>query len=256
MIQKIKKTSAILFPALFVLAFYACSTSYKLEKTNREAYHVDKDVSADSSIIKTYLPYKAQMEAEMNQVIGHSAVLMSKKSSDTLPESLLSNFFSDAVMNQALKIDPTIDFGIPSTKGGLRVDIPKGEITVSNIFETMPFENETVVYQLTGIQVKELLNFVASTNGQPVVGLQLKIKDKKLVDVKIKGKDLDPAETYKVLTSDYIGGGGDKVPVFKDIALRKTLGLKIRDALLKEVKEKEAAGQLLSPKLDGRITKL
>ncbi len=241
---------------LSVLTGVGCSSNYQLTSSKRTDYPINKDIVADSAIIKTYLPYKAQMEAEMNQVIAHSAVLMSKKSSDTLAESLLSNFFSDAVMEQALKKDPSIDFGIPSTKGGLRVDLPKGNITVSNIFELMPFENETVVYELNGQQVKTLLDFVASTNGQPIVGIRMKIKDKKLIDVTIKNKALDPNRLYHVLTSDYIGGGGDKVPVFKDVAERKILGLKIRDALMNYVKEKEAAGQLLNPSLDGRIIKL
>lgn len=241
---------------LLLMTGLGCSTGYQLSKSNRKEYVIDQKTGADSAVIRAYLPYKAKMEAEMNQVIGHSAILMSKKSSDTLPESLLSNFFADAVMYEAKKVDPSIDFGIPSTKGGLRVDLPKGNVTVSNIFELMPFENEVVVYQLSGQQVKDLLDFVAATNGQPVTGLQLKIKDRKLMTAKVNGQEIDPAKTYRVLTSDYIGGGGDKVPVFKDIKVRKSLGLKIRDALMGYVREMEAQGKLLSSSLDGRIVKL
>lgn len=246
----------LLVTGLVLSLLCSCSARYTLAKSQRTMYPINQNSVVDSNVINAYQPYKLQMEAEMNQVIGHSAVLMSKKSSDTLPESLLSNFFSDAVMRQALKLQPNIDFGIPTTKGGLRVDLPKGNITVSNIFETMPFENETVVYQLTGSQVKTLLDFVASTNGQPVAGLKLTIKDRKVINVKIRGEVLDLNRTYHVLTSDYIGGGGDKVPVFKDVKQRKTLGLKIRDALMKEVKEMEAAGKSINPVLDGRVTKL
>lgn len=239
---------------IVVISFnIGCRSNYQLSKSNRFEYPINAAMAVDSNVIKTYLPYKSQMEAEMNQVIAHSAVLMSKKSSDTLPESLLSNFFADAVMHEAKKINPDIDFGIPSTKGGLRVDLPKGDITVSNIFETMPFENETVVYELNADQVRQLLEFVASTNGQPAVGLQMTIKDKKLVDFKINGKALDARRKYKVLTSDYIGGGGDKVPVFKEIKTRQTLGLKIRDALMNYVKELESKGKLIHPILDRRI---
>lgn len=243
-------------PILFATLLLSCTTIYQVNRSNRADYPIDAKLAADSVIIKAYMPYKAQMEAEMNQVIAHSAVLMSKKSSDTLPESLLSNFFADAVMHQAIKLDPNIDFAIPSTKGGLRVDLPKGEITVSNIFELMPFENEVVVYDITGIQVRQLLNFIASTNGQPITGFQMQIKDKKLFSATYKGKPFEDNKIYRIMTSDYIGGGGDKVPVFKEIATGKAIGLKIRDALMKEVKETEAAGQLLNPVLDGRIVKL
>jgi len=247
----------VLLPVLLsVLLAFGCSPGFQLSKSNRTGYAIDQKMAVDSAIVRFYLPYKAKMEAEMSQVIGHSAVLMSKKSSDTLPESLLSNFFADAVMREAKKRDPSIDFGMPSTKGGLRVDLPKGDVTVSNIFELMPFENETVVYTLTGRQVMELLDFVASTNGQPVTGISLKIKDLKLLEAKVNGQEIDPDKTYRVLTSDYIGGGGDKVPVFKDIKDRKILGLKIRDALMDYVREMETQGKLLNSSLDGRIVKL
>nr|WP_084407151.1 5'-nucleotidase [Pedobacter panaciterrae] len=238
-----------------VLLVASCSSGYKLVKTNRAEYNVNKDLAVDSSIIKTYLPYKVQLDAEMNKVIGHSASQMSKKSSDTLPESLLSNFFSDAVLEQALKSDQNIDFALPSTKGGLRVDFPKGNVTVSNVFELMPFENQLMIFTLKGTDVKQILDFIASTNGQPVARLQMKIVDKKPVDVLVNGKPFDVNKTYRVLTCDYIGGGGDNVPAFKNATDTKVLGLKVRDALMNYVKETEAAGKTINPKLDGRITK-
>ncbi|WP_214226529.1 5'-nucleotidase [Pedobacter sp. B4-66] len=238
-----------------VLLVASCSSGYKLVKANRAEYNVNKELAVDSSIIKTYLPYKIQLDAEMKEVIGHSASQMSKKSSDTLPESLLSNFFSDAVLKQALKYDQDIDFALPSTKGGLRVDFPKGDVTVSNVFELMPFENQLIIFTLKGSDVQQVLNYIASTNGQPVARLHMKIVDKKPVDVQVNGKAFDVNKTYRVLTSDYIGGGGDNVPAFKNALEQKVIGLKIRDALMNYVKETEAEGKTINPKLDGRITK-
>ncbi|NRF40057.1 5'-nucleotidase C-terminal domain-containing protein [Pedobacter foliorum] len=238
-----------------VLLVASCSSGYKLVRANRAEYNVNKELAVDSSIIKTYLPYKVQLEADMNIVIGHSASRMSKKSSDTLPESLLSNFFSDAVLEQALKYDQDIDFALPATKGGLRVDFPKGNITVSNVFELMPFESQLVVFTLKGTDVQQILNYIASTNGQPVARLHMKIVDKKPVDVQVNGKTFDVTKTYRVLTSDYIGSGGDNVPAFKNAIEQKVIGLKVRDALMNYVKETEAEGKTINPKLDGRITK-
>jgi 2',3'-cyclic-nucleotide 2'-phosphodiesterase (5'-nucleotidase family) len=236
-----------------VLLVASCSSGYQLVKANRAEYPINKDVAVDSTVIKTYLPYKKQLDAEMNQILGYSDVLMVK--SNDLPETILGDFFSDAVLQQALKYDPTIDFSMPSTKGGIRVDVPKGEIKLSNIFELMPFENELVAFTLKGTDVQQLLNFIAATNGQPIAGLRLKIVDKKPVDVFINGKAFDPNRTYRVLTSDYIAGGGDNALGFKDPIEKKVLGLKVRDALINYVKENQAAGKTINPKLDGRITK-
>ncbi|WP_316814612.1 5'-nucleotidase C-terminal domain-containing protein [Pedobacter nyackensis] len=242
--------------SLAILAFsllLSCSSGYKVVKANRAEYAIDKTIAADSAVIKTYLPYKQQLDSEMNQVLGYSEVAMVK--SNDLPETVLGNFFSDAVLQQALKYDPTIDFSMPSTKGGIRVDVPKGAIKLSNIFELMPFENELVAFTIKGADVQELINFIAASNGQPVAGIRLKIVDKKPVDVFIQGKPFDPQRTYRVLTSDYVAGGGDNALGFKNPIEKKVLGLKVRDAIIGYVKEVQAAGKTINTKLDGRITK-
>lgn len=231
----------------------SCSSGYQLVKAKRADYAINNDLAVDSTVIKTYLPYKQQLDSEMNQILGYSEVAMIKN--NDLPETILGNFFSDAVFEQALKNDPTIDFSMPSTKGGIRVDVPKGAIKLSNIFELMPFENELVAFTLKGTDVQELINFIAASNGQPVAGIRLKIIDKKPSDVLIQGKAFDPKKKYRVLTSDYIASGGDNALGFKNPIDKKVLGLKVRDAIISYVKENQAAGKKLNPKLDGRITK-
>lgn len=237
-----------------LLFLNACASGYRIVRSGRAEYPVNGTAPADSGIIRAYMPYKVKMDAEMNRVIGHSAVLMSKKQSDTLPESLLSNFFADAVAHQALKADTGVDFAMPSTKGGLRVDLPQGPLTVSHIFELMPFENELILFTLKGQDVQRLLDFIAAAHGEPVWGLKMKISGGKAADVRIGGKPFDPSRTYRVLTTDYISGGGDNAKGFENPVDKKILGLKVRDALMAEVKEKEAAGESVSAGFDGRIT--
>lgn len=230
-----------------------CSPGYKIAKSNRAEYIIDKNVPADTSMLRLYLPYKQKLEAEMNQVIGYSEVLMPKV--DTIPESLLGNFFSDAILQQGRRLDPDIDFAMPSTKGGIRIALPKGAIAVSNVFELMPFENALVVLTISGAETQQLLNFIAGSNGQPVAGLRMKIRDRKPEQVMINGKPFDSNRSYKVLTSDYVAGGGDNARGFKNPLEKKDLGLKVRDALLNYIRQQEAAGKKINSVLDGRITK-
>ena len=240
----------------FVIAvsfFISCSTPYAVTKSNREEYAINDKIGVDSSIIKTYLPYKTALDNEMNKVIGYTDVALVKKSN--LPESILGNFFSDAVFNQAKKIQPNIDFALPSTNGGLRNDVAKGSITVSNIFELMPFENEAVVFNLTGKDVLEVLKFIAVSGGQPVSGLKMNIKNNLPENVLISGKEFDVNKNYVVLTSDYIASGGDGTKGFATPISKTVIGLKIRDALLKEVSDIQASGKRINANLDGRITK-
>jgi len=238
---------------LFALFFGSCASGYQITKSGRAEYKINAELPADSAIIRSYTPYKLKMDAEMSKVIGHSAEVLSKKQSDTLPESPLSNFFADAVMQQAEKMDDKIDFAMPSTKGGLRVDLPKGNITVSNIFELMPFENQLIVFTLRGADVQRLLDFVAVSNGEPVAGLKMVIRDKKPAGVLINGLPFEVSKTYRILTTDYISGGGDNTKGFEQPLDKKVLGLKVRDALMNYVKAAEAEGKMIQAKTDGRI---
>jgi len=239
--------------SLLAVFLGACSTKYAVVKSNREEYKISNEVAVDSSIIKTYLPYKAKLDAEMNEVIGTTDVVLSKSSK--LPESVLGNFFADAVYNQVEKIEPNVDFVFPTTTGGLRNDIAKGAITVSNVFELMPFENQLVMFNLEGEDVLKIINYIATRGGQPVSGLKFNIKDKLPENIQINGKAFDINKNYWVVASDYIASGGDDATGFNTPISTRNIGLKVRDALLQEVKAIKAAGKSINTQLDGRITK-
>lgn len=239
-----------IYAAALLLA--SCKSHYNLVETKRSEYNIDNSLSADSAVIKTYLPYKQKMEAQMSAVIGQSARLLTKGGDS---ESLLGNFFADAVTAEALMIQPDIDFAVPTTKGGLRNDVAKGSITLSTMFELMPFENELVILKLKGTDVEQLLGFLAQSGGQPVTNIKFNIINGQAGQVTIKGLPFDRSRTYYVLTSDYIANGGDNVKGLANPLERKVLGLRVRDALINYVKQQTAAGKPIDAQLDGRITK-
>lgn len=230
----------------------SCQTHFDLLKANRAQYSIDNHVAVDSTLIRTYLPYKQKMDAQMSAIIGKTDSLLFKGRG---AESTLGNFFADACITEAKKINPNIDFAIPSTNGGLRNSLPEGNIALSNVFELMPFENELLILKLKGSDVQELIRYIASTGGQPVSGITLTIKDKTAKDILINGKPFDSNKTYNILTSDYIAGGGDEVFGLKNPIEKEVIGLKVRDALIQYIKGQTAAGKTINGKLDGRIIK-
>lgn len=243
----------LLFSGIAILLLSACSAGNHIVKSARDEYQINQSIGVDSTIIKTYFPYKIQLDAEMNKVIGFAAVDLTKESK--LPESVLGNFFADAVAHQVEKILPNIDLVFPTTKGGLRNDIAKGAITASNIFELMPFENQLVLLELKGEALKSMLQWIAASNGQPISGLKMQIKDGKPDMILINGKALDPNKNYLIVTSDYLANGGDDSTGLSNPVSRRNIGLLVRDALMNEVIEAQAAGKQITAKLDGRITK-
>ncbi|TLV03292.1 5'-nucleotidase C-terminal domain-containing protein [Dyadobacter luticola] len=227
----------------------SCQQHLIVTKSNHEQYNIDHQTREDSSIVKYYQPYKEKMQAEMSRVVGQSAKELTKPSG---PETLMGNYFSDALLKEGLKKDPNIQFTL-STKGGLRTTFPEGNITVAKVFELMPFENEMVVLQLNGQSVKDLIDFVVKKDGEPVAGLRMKIKNGVASDVTIAGQPFDPAKTYTLLTYDYLADGGDELDFLKRATARKDIGIKVRDALLENIKELTAQGKKIDAQLDGRI---
>ncbi|MCD0489994.1 5'-nucleotidase C-terminal domain-containing protein [Pedobacter sp. MC2016-14] len=233
--------------------FSSCSSSYQLVKSNRIDYALDSGVVADSAMIKLYQPYRAIVDVEMNKVVAYTDVTLTK--SFLLPETLMGNFFADAVLTETLKLDADIDFAMPTTNGGIRREWPKGPITMSEVFELMPFENEIMIYTLSGEDTEAFLNDLAKLGGQPVARLKMKIVDKKPTEVLINGKPFDKTRKYRIMTSDYIGNGGDSINSFKNALEVKIVGLKVRDAILNYVTEQQEKGLHINTQLDGRITK-
>ncbi|SEK96013.1 5'-nucleotidase C-terminal domain-containing protein [Parapedobacter koreensis] len=230
----------------------ACSKYLAPVKQQYIQYQVGDSVSADSAYIRYYLPYKQQLEAEMDRVIGHLDVNLTK--GDNAPETLLGNFFADALLAEGRKSYPDAEFSF-GTKGGLRIELQRGDITIGHLFELMPFENELVLLELSGQNVQQLAQFIASTGGQPISGIRMKIKDNQPVDVQIAGKPIDTSRTYKLLTYDYLANGGDNSRGLENPVNRINLGKKVRETLIDYVSQQTREGKHINTQLDGRITR-
>lgn len=198
--------------------------------------------------------YRHDLEKEMNEVIAYSAIAMEKDR----PEGLLNNFVADLVLEQGRQIfqpgdEQPIDFCLLNY-GGLRTSIPEGSVTRSRVFELMPFDNEMVVITLTPEKTWELFQYIAKgRGGVPIAGLTIGIKEQQVSEVKIQGEPFDKTRNYKVLTSDYLSGGGDNMNFFQDPVDMENLGMKIRDAILIHLQQQNEEGKQISSELDNRI---
>ena len=251
MYEIIKRFRLAVVVGFALLVAASCKVNNKIVKAFRTEYEISNKLNLDSALLKSYLPYKSLLDQEMNRVVANAAVTLSK--SNKLPESLMGNFFADALLFEGRKYDPSIDFAFPVTKGGLRCDWQKGPVSLSKVYELMPFENEMMVITINGEQVENLMSFIAVTRGQPIAGVRMKIIDKKARSIEINGAPFDKNKSYRVLTSDYIAGGGDNVESFKNSVESKVIGMKVRDAILRNITELQNKGIDINAKLDGRI---
>lgn len=241
--------------ALIALIFVSCSGGSKVASKEGTSVALTKDYSSgkDVSIEEFIKPYNDAMVKEMNEVLIVSDLALTKDQ----PESLLGNLVADIVLKKSnekcreLSLEK-VDICLLNN-GGLRTSLPKGELTRGKIFELMPFENEMVVLTMTGEQIRDMFTYVAAANGVPMAGIRLGIKDSQANTIKINTIDFDIKKTYRVVTSDYLGAGGDKMTFFSKPVKMEKLKYKLRDALIDYMKEEGKKGTVLTSKLDGRI---
>ncbi len=211
---------------LFAISVYQLQAQSII--VNYKDYTIDKNKTGiDSSFNQFLLPYTDSIHRSMQQVIGFSIYGMMKKQ----PESSLGNFMADAMkIIIEKKLNKKIDAAFINY-GGIRSYLPKGNITIGNMFELMPFDNMIVLQQVSGKILKEFLNKIAEEGGWPLTGISFEIKNKTAVKVYVNNEPLNEMATYTIANSDYIANGGGGCSMLKGISYTST-GYLVRNALI------------------------
>ncbi|GAS84099.1 bifunctional metallophosphatase/5'-nucleotidase [Paenibacillus amylolyticus] len=145
-------------------------------------------------------------------------------------EAPLGNLIADA-MRQADFGDKAsaADFAFMNP-GGIRADLPQGDVTFADLAKIQPFGNTLVKLELTGEQVKTLLQQQWGTNadGTPntktlqIAGLKYAADFNKPVAERITGLSLEDgtplesAKTYTAVVNNFMAAGGDSYKVLLD----------------------------------------
>ena len=238
---------------LFNILFYSCSpktwqvveaTSVKIPIDSTTEKFADKEYEA------ALQPVKERIDVEMAVVIGYSAENMRSFA----PESPLSNFCADVFRRAASDfLHQEVDVSVVNL-GGLRTEIPAGNITIRNIYELMPFENELVILWVRGDKLIQLFQFFASVGGEGVSGISMKIKNGKAIQILVGTHPIDPEKIYTVATSDYLAEGNDQMTALSEYEKISGTGLKLRNVLIDFIRNETLKGHVIQSKIDGRIS--
>lgn len=213
------------FNILFLLLLLGgCKPHQTVYSNQLPVLSLDSTLSESSKINQLITPYKAGLQAEMDVVIGYSPMFLEKKR----PSSILGDFMAEAIYFVAKEsLDMPIDYCLLNY-GGIRSTLDSGEITVGDIFELMPFENEIVVLVLDKFQMKELFKQINANGGEPFAN--------HLIDNKTQN-DVMYQNTFSIATSDYIANGGDNYTILTKAIERRETGIKVRDGLMTYIKQ-------------------
>jgi 5'-nucleotidase len=170
---------------------------------------------ADPDLEKTIADIDATNAEVFNQVIAKTDVYLDGvRENVRTKETNLGNLSADAA-RAATGADVAFVNG-----GGIREDIPVGDITRGKIAAIFPFGNTIEVKKITGEDLLEMLE--VSVSDYPaakgaflqVSGLTFEFDPAqpvglKVIDVKVGDKPLDLAAEYSVAVNDFMSNGGD-----------------------------------------------
>lgn len=201
---------------LSVILLISCHTSYDIINTRTEFIEIDSsfDYCSNPKTLAFIESQKQVLMHEMSIVLGSASETIINRERSFNP---LANIIADLIKEEASStIKKDIDFAVVNI-GGLRCEIPQGNITLKQIHELLPFTNTLCVMNMNGAVVQELFEQIASLGGEGISkGTILTISpDGKLIDSKINGECIQPNHAYRVATIEYLAEGNDGMIAFK-----------------------------------------
>ena len=190
----------------------------------------------------------------IGRVIGTTTALVSG-TANAAGESALGNLIADAQ-----RAASGADFAFING-GGIRADIPAGNVTWGDLFSVQPFGNNLISMDLSGTQILRLLN--QQWDGQPyarmlkVSGLRYRWDSKRAVGDRVfdlrkqDGTVISANTVYRITVNSFIAAGGDNFTVLTEGTKQFVGGVDL-DALIDYI---AAQPQPFSARIEGRVTR-
>lgn len=231
-----------------LLLVASCHSSWHVTESNYARYEMGEQ-PRDSAASLTIAPYKQKLDAQMKTVIAYNDSALSREGF----EPPAGNFMMQAMEHYTKKNLPAGNYIIIVNRGGLRSNLPKGEVTLGNIFELMPFDNEIISLSLSGEQLAECISAMAAYKKLLSFHLQFQVKNDKAENIRVFGKPLDPLAEYHVVTTDYLANGGDNCSFFTK-AKGELTHVKLRDAIISYCEDLTKNKEHIKAFYNGEIT--
>lgn len=226
--------------------------------------HLDNTTAMDQGLQDQIKKWRGPFEEFAAQVVGETKVELDQTTCQQ-KECLLGDFMADAMVQYRLKNaaeGEKPDFALINA-GGIRATIDAGEVTRGEVLTSFPFGNSIVELTYSGEDLWKILEGAVSKwnqfNDKAIttwfqVSKEIKVEynpentnGTKLVRVTIGGQPLDKAKKYRVVTLDFLAGGGDNI--FETV--KDYISLDTQDEVLVwYIQEKSP----IDIELDGRIS--
>ena len=184
------------------------------EEKELEKVMAGRDRPYDKETAKIIQAYHGRIQKEYSRIVGETSVPLVRYHQR---ESNMGNFICDIMRK---KTGTDIAF---INSGAIRNNIPKGRITMEQVFTLLPFDDILVTMKLTGKQILEIMEQNAKLEHGilQVSGMEIRYDlsepvGSRIREVYIGRRALDPEKTYTVTTIDFLAAGGDAFSPFKE----------------------------------------
>lgn len=227
---------------------------YAPERVKSELITVTNNTGENTAIVSFIAPYKNAIQSEMDSVLAVAPASYTKK--DSKLNTAVGNMMADAVYEMT---NPVFEkrAGYPFNAvllnyGGIRSALNEGPITTRTAYELMPFENEVVVVELSGKQMKAMFQYLKNGTAHPISGMEILLsKDGEIKKARVQGEEVVDNNTYFIATNDYLMNGGDNMTFFENPISVLSLDYKIRNVLIDYFKKHDT----IAPVRDNRFTR-
>jgi 5'-nucleotidase/UDP-sugar diphosphatase len=220
----------------------------EFEVLNYKLIPITAELPYDAAVSEVVVSYQEKLAAEFEKVIATTTVELSYEAGRSA-ETNFGDLLAD-VMREVSSADAALTNG-----GGMRANIPAGEVTVGDILTALPFGNTVVTLEMTGSTLKEALDHCARDEFGgggflQVSGLSFTVvPGEGAGEILVNGEPLDLTKTYTIATNDFVAAGGDGYEMFAELEPYDT-GVVLYETVVSALSE----GRELPAEPAGRIT--
>ena len=231
---------------LLIIGIYVVSLISCFNPKNYQAMyswseiHIDTTIEKSTEMEQIITPYRLSLDSIMDEVIGYAKHDL--RSSERY-ESALGTFVTKLILDQSrATFEKEVDIAIMNHNGGLRAPINKGDITLGNIYEVMPFENQIILLEMTGSELLDMIQFIGKSGRSMAYPVSYEVNDDGVSNILLSGEEVIPEEEYVLAVSDYMANGGSGFRMLKNLPRIDVETIMLRDMIVKEVKDRSAQG--------------
>jgi 5'-nucleotidase len=216
----------------------------------------------DSRMKGFIAPYKVAVDSVEHRVVGQSLYDMRNDTRTGGLQNLTADFTLDYTRHKADSLReaghdiPRVDLAFMNV-GGIRQNMPKGDITEGQILSTYPFANRYVIVALKGKDFIESMRVAAHKGGEGISDNVRVVTDGEgnLIRVVIDGEEMDSEKTYIMGTIDYAAEGNDDMRSFANHTKLWEDDVEVAAPTLRWFEHQKELGLPVAPSLAPRFVK-